>query len=193
MGIKEIMISVLRDRNTQRISFSFQGTTGMRIEVTGLSFERVAQAISEDRISIVEGGAFPGAARYSASWDPVGLTNANTFYIGENNYRSALFHALIVHESVHASFDLNRCVLPWIDNEAAAYIAQGFYLRYARTNVSGLRRVGTGNEAYLAYELAGAVAGGERTNNFWMDQLRDSIDADPLYHAKARDLFRGDG
>lgn len=158
-----------------------------------MSFQRVAQAISEDRIRIVEGAAFPGAARYSATWDPLAMTNSNTFYIGQNDYGSGLFHALIVHESVHASFDLNRCVLPWIDNEAAAYVAQGFYLRSSRTPVSGLRRVGTGNETYLAYQLAGSVADGESTNNFWMDQLRNSIESDPLYHDKARQLFRGDG
>lgn len=193
MPLKERMISILTNRHSQGISFSFTGSSGQTVSVNGTSFQRVADALRGGTVNVISGGAFPGAARYSARLDLRGGTSENTFYVGENDYSSPLFHALIVHESVHASFDLTRSVLPWVDNEAAAYIAQGYYLRNARARVGALTRVGAGNETYLGVRLVEAVQNGETFNNFWLDQLRGSLLADPLYHDKIRGTFTGDG
>ncbi len=98
---------------------------------------------------------------------------------------------MICHESVHASFDLTRSSLPWIDNEAAAYIAQAYYARN-----SGLPRMSYefGSHSIIAY----SIVEGMRANNtsdvsFFLDQLRNSLNADPMYHSYVAGQFTGDG
>src|SRR5438552_3479166 len=128
MGVKEQMIGILRSGETCRVNFSFTGTTGASVSVDHSTFSRVADALSDGRISVVEGRFTTDIAMYSAFADTASNSAANTFYLGQNPRWSRTFNALIVHESVHASFDLTRTTIPWVDNEAAAYIAQGFYL-----------------------------------------------------------------
>src|SRR5436305_1635683 len=99
MGIKEQMIRILRSSDTQRIKFSFAGKSGTNISIDGSGFTRVAQAISDNLMHIVEGNARAGQARYSAFEDTSNHVAANTFYIGENNRSSRIFDGLIVHEA----------------------------------------------------------------------------------------------
>jgi hypothetical protein len=126
-------------------------------------------------------------AMYTA-WAESGR-QANTFYLGNNPRWSRSFNALIVHESVHASFDLNRVEIPWVDNEAAAYIAQGFYLRnsgYSRD------RLDLGSGARNGYAMVNEIISGGDPD-FFLNVLRDSLLADPQYHSYIRTSFRGDG
>jgi hypothetical protein len=181
------MLGILRDSQTQRIHFSFNGTSGGRITVDQSSFRRVADAIEQDKIAIVENRFDRDIAMYSAfaSSDSA----ANTFYLGRNPRWSRTFNALIVHESVHASFDLTKTTIPWIDNEAAAYMAQAYYLRnsgYTRN------RLEPGSETDISYLLVeDVIAGGDE--KFLLDALRDSLRADPLYHRNMSGTFTGDG
>src|SRR4051794_36030434 len=113
MGIREQLIRVLRSSDTQRIHFSFTGTTGISIAVDGSTFRRVAQAIDENSVHVTEGGVAGGWAQYSARDNAARHAAANTFYIGAGENWSRAFDALLVHESVHASFDLTSSSLPW--------------------------------------------------------------------------------
>src|SRR5262245_19692455 len=145
--IKQQLLTVLRSPDAQRIHFTFDGSTGTSISVDGSSFRRVAQALEEDRISISEGGVAAGWAQYYA--------RNNTFSIGPSRERwSRAYDALLVHESVHASFDLTRTQIPWLDNETAAYIAQGYYLR--NTGFSR-RRLDELGEPYLGVLLVDSI------------------------------------
>jgi len=97
--------------------------------------------------------------------------------------------ALIIHESVHAAYDLRRITIPWVDNEAAAYVAQGYYLRnsgYSRD------RLELGSEARTGYAMVNdIIAGGDAT--FFLDALRDSLRNNPDYHSYIGGTFVGDG
>jgi len=191
MGVKEQMIAILRSDETARINFSFRGSSGATISVGGSSFRRVATALANGSINVVEGRFTTDIAMYSARADSSTNVAANTFYLGTNPRYSRLFNALIVHESVHASFDLTRTEIPWLDNEAAAYIAQAYYARN-----SGLPRTAFeyGSQAIIAYSIVqGMRANSTSDIDFFLSALRDSLDADPQYHSYIRGTFTGDG
>ena len=191
MGVKEQMISILRSGETQRISFTFTGSTGATVSVDARSFARVADALRSGSIGVVE-GRFPNdIAMYSSAADTANGFAANTFYLGNNPRYSRLFNALICHEAVHASFDLTRSTIPWIDNEAAGYIAQAYYARN-----SGLPRLSYeyGSHSILAYSVVeGMRAGNASDISFFLGRLRDSLNADPMYHSYIGSQFSGDG
>jgi len=187
---KEKVLDIMRGSNTQKISFSFTGSTGIKIQIRPEHFTRVATAISEDRISIVEGGVSAGMAKYSSRAE--GTDAANTLYVPRNsNATSKDFKGLIVHESVHAIFDLYSSRVPWVDNEAAAYVAQGYYLR----NAGHPRRlINENGGAYYGLMIIDSIFDGDdEQSQFWLDALRNSLLSDPLYHSYIRSQFIGDG
>ncbi len=187
MSVREKMIGILRSSDTQRIRFSFTGSTGISISVDGSSFRRVAEAIEDNSVRVQTGGVAEGWAKYSARAE--GSSAANTFYIGANNYSSRDFDGLIVHEAVHASFDLTSTTLPWIDNESAAYIAQGYYLRNSGYRTSRMNQTGM---PYLGRMIVNDIISGGDTA-FWIEALRNSLLSDPQYHSYIRGTFTGDG
>jgi len=193
MGVREQMIRVLRSSDTQRIHFSFTGSTGIAIAVDGSTFRRVAQAIEENHVYVVEGGVSGGWAQYSARANPQRSTEANTFYVGPDQHWSRAFDALLVHETVHASFDLTNSSLPWLDNETAAYIAQGYYLRNTGFSSSRLDHVGATNQPYLGRQIVDSIIRDGTIDSFWLDQLHSSLLSNPQYHDYIRGTFTGDG
>ena len=189
MGVKEQMLGILRSNETRRVHFSFRGTSGSDVSVDQSSFRRVANALEHDQIGVVEGRFDSDIAMYSAFADSSTNSAANTFYLGRNPRWSRTFNALIVHESVHTSFDLTSSTIPWIDNEAAAYIAQGYYLRnsgYSRY------RLEFGSEPSTAYLMVNEIISGGDANYF-LSALRDSLNANPRYHSYISGTFTGDG
>lgn len=189
MGVKQQMLEVLQSNETRRIHFSFRGTSGLTLSVGPSDFRVVAAALASDSIGIVEGRFESDIAMYSSRADPSDHSAANTFYLGRNPRWSRTFNALVVHESVHAAFDLQRRTMPWIDNEAAAYIAQGYYLRnsgYSRD------RLEFGSQTSIGYLMVNEIiAGGDA--DYFLNALRDSLNASPQYHSYIRGTFTGDG
>lgn len=182
MGLKEQMLRVLDDGQTRRIHFGFTGSGGASISVDATSFRRVAGAIRDDLITVAEGGVPAGWAQYNA--------RNNTFNVSTGAEWSRAFNALLVHESVHAAFDLSRSTLPWLDNEVAAYIAQGYYLRNSGFPRSRLDELG---QPYLGVLLVDSVI---RTGNFdsaLIEELQGTLLSSPQYHSFIRGTFTGDG
>lgn len=187
MGVREQMIGILRSDETRRIRFSFTGTGGSTVSVNFTSFQRVAEGLEHNDLHVVEDHFTTDIAMYSAHAEDG--TAANTFYLGNNPRWSRSFNGLIVHEAVHASFDLTRSQIPWVDNEAAGYIAQAYYLRNSGV---GLERMELGTHARIGYNLILDMrAGGDI--GFLLDALRNSLDGDPQYHRYIRTQFTGDG
>ncbi len=186
--MRQRIIRILRNSDTQRIRFSITGSTGTQIEVDGSTFRRVANAIEANEISIHMGGVPPEVAKYSARAE--GGSAANTLYIGTNLYSSRDFDGLIVHEAVHASFDLTSTRIEWIDNEAVAYIAQGYYLR---NSGFPMNRMNTMGMPYFGRMIVNAIRNGEDPNGFWMDALVAQLRSDPLYAGYINSCFQGDG
>jgi hypothetical protein len=99
------------------------------------------------------------------------------------------FNALVVHESVHAFFDVTRRSIPWLDNEAVAYIAQGYYLRNSGYPAARLEE----DEPYeIGYHVANAYARNSDASN-WIVTLRDKLNNDQRYSSYIHSRFRGDG
>jgi len=189
MGVKEQMIGILRNSDTQRISFTFTGTNETSISVDHTTFQRVATALQRNEIAISEGRFDDDIAMYSARENRRTNSAANTFYLGNNPRFSRSFDGLIVHESVHASFDLTRSSLPWVDNETAAYIAQGFYLRnsgFPRT------RIELGALAAIGYDYIDDILN-EGDGVFFLNALREQLRVRPMYHDYIEGRFDGDG
>jgi hypothetical protein len=170
MGAKEQMISILRDRDTARISFNYS-SGGRTAAITGNVFTRFAT----------------NKVVYS-SWRE-GSNAANTFYLGANPRWSRDFNALVVHESIHAYFDVTRTEMPWLHNETIAYIAQGFYLRnsgYAHSRMEEDEPYEVGWQA--AMELARGHSGSD-----WIQSLQDLLSTDSRYASYITQSYQGDG
>lgn len=186
MGAKEQMIAILRDPDTARIRFDYR-SSGATATINTDSFTRVADGLQSGHFSVVEGRHTQNMVTYSAWAD--GNDAANTFYLGDNMRWSRDFNALIVHESVHAFFDLTRTSIPWLDNEAVAYIAQGYYLRNSGYPQSRLEE----DEPYeLGYRVAREYAAG-RNGSEWVTLLRDKLNTDSRYSSYIHNSFTGDG
>lgn len=186
MGAKEQMIEVLRDTQTDRIRFSYSNG-GTSVTINRESFQRVADGLQSGHFSVVEGRHRENKITYSA-WAS-GSDAANTFYLGNNPRWSRDFNALVVHESVHAFFDLNRTSIPWLDNEAVAYIAQGYYLRNSGYPASRMEE----DEPYeLGWRVARELARGN-SGSEWITLLRDKLNTDTRYSSYIHGSFTGDG
>lgn len=189
MGVREHMISILRSDETQRIRFSFRGSSGNTVRVEPGAFRRVADGLQQNDLAVVENRFSDNRMVYSSWVDTANNFEANTFYLGRNQRSSRDFNALVVHEAVHAWFDLARTEIPWVDNEAAGYIAQACYLRNSGYPQS---RIDMGSLLRLGSHVAGDMASGGDVA--WLiDSLRDSLRNDPRYHANIGTVFTGDG
>ncbi|MDM7921276.1 MAG: hypothetical protein QUS14_03165 [Pyrinomonadaceae bacterium] len=189
MGVKDHMISILRSDETQRIRFSFRGSSGNTVTLEPGAFRRIADGMQRNQLHVVEGRFSDNRMVYSSWVDTANDYAANTFYLGRNQRSSRDFNALVVHEAVHAWFDVARVEIPWVDNEAAGYIAQACYLRnsgysQSRIDLGSLLRIGS----YVAGDMA---AGGDVAP--LIDALRDSLRNDRRYHANIGTVFTGDG
>ncbi len=141
MDLKKKILEILKSNETRRINFSFTGDDGTQITINYTSFQRVAGAIEGGSISLGTSSTPNADGEYLGGSNS--LTISSTFLRDYGNSR--LFNALIVHEAVHASFDLSRSRILAIDGEVAGYIAQGFYLRnsgYTRSIRDPLMRLG---------------------------------------------------
>lgn len=186
MGAKEQMIAILRDRDTARIRFTYRNS-GNTAVINRDSFTRVADNLANGHLNVVEGRHTQNRVTYSAWRD--GNDAANTFYLGNNQRWSRDFNALVVHEAVHAFFDLERTTIPWLDNEAVAYIAQGYYLRNSGYPASRLEE----DEPYeIGYRVARELARG-RSGSDWMFILRSKLDTDSRYSSYIHGSFTGNG
>lgn len=188
MSLKERVFGILMNANTLKINFWFNGINGNKVIVLSPFFIAVAEKIRTGQISIVEGTADPDEAIYTARND--GNLRANTFYFGQSDYSSKSFEALVVHESVHAAYDIMRTTIPWIDNEVAAYIAQGFY-----ANNAGVpdKKVNAGDYIYLGKMISNDILANKPIDDFWMDSLRDKLRNDPIYAGYINTNFVGNG
>jgi len=194
MGAKQQMISILRSGEASRIRFSFNGSStggmdlGRPISITGGAFTRVAQAIANGTLNVVENHFDENRMVYAARDDAQNGFSANTFYLGNTPRYSRDFNALVVHEAVHAYFDLERVTIQWVDNEATAYIAQAYYLRNSgypqeRLEYGSILRIAT-------MAIGDMRAGGDPT--MLIDAIRDSLRNDPLYESYIGGTFTGD-
>ena len=186
MGAKEQMIAILRDRDTARIDFNYN-SDGRTARINRAVFIEVADKLASGHLHVVEGRHSGNSVTYS-SWRE-GTNAANTFYLGQNPRYSRDFNALVVHESIHAYFDVSRTEMPWLHNETIAYIAQGWYLRNSGYPHSRMEE----DEPYeLGWQVANAMAG-RGSPATWITSLQDKLRTDSRYSSYITQSYTGDG
>ncbi|HMJ08478.1 MAG TPA: hypothetical protein VK468_05700 [Pyrinomonadaceae bacterium] len=186
MGVKEQMIEILRSSETSRIRFTYRHSSVTAV-INSDVFRRVASGLASGHFHVVPGRHAENKITYSAWGD--GDDAANTFYLGNNPRYSRDFNALVVHEAVHAYFDLARVTIPWADNESVAYIAQGYYLRNSGYPES---RIEFGEPYRTGYFIANTLANGVDASTM-IDDLRANLLGDSRYGHYITATFHGDG
>lgn len=186
--MKRVVLNILHSHAAQRTHFFFAGQRG-RVAVSGETFRRVARAIESGRVCLsddltnIRAGA---GGSYST-------TNNIIFAPPPHNHRT--MEATIIHEAVHASFDLTHSDVTDVDEEMAAYIAQCIYLMHRGYSFRDVR--GSGDELYedalrVARGLTGhalaytSVATGRivhgAINPDDLERLRQSVLNDKFYY-----------
>ena len=133
MSIRDEVLTVLRGRETTRIRFNFTSFYGTPVAVDQITFQRVVSAIESGRIQVPETGV---AANAGGEYDNTPV-NGGIFY-GRPVRNRRTNKSIIIHEAVHASFDLTGSILEEVDNEAASFLAQFIYLRLTAYPISRL-------------------------------------------------------
>ncbi len=188
MGVKQKMIGILRNSDTARISFRYSSGHAASA-INGGIFRQVAARLESGHLKVVEGRYAENKLVYSAWDNPATDDEANTFYLGRNDRASRDFDALVVHEAVHAYFDLHSLTMPWVDNEAIAYIAQGFYLLNSGYPSS---RMEYGEPYRVGYLIAGTIRNDVDASSM-IEDLRGNLLSDSRYSHYITGTFHGNG
>lgn len=152
MSLESRVLQVLNGPTIARIRFRFP-ITGSHVTIAPQTFHHVAHAIRSGGVivrpptDLAAGVAaqYNDVARTRADGTPV---RANTLEI--NSVAGRLDEALLVHESLHAAYDLLRTGLDANSEEASAYVCTALYCR-----MTGLPRPGwTGTRVYANAERA---------------------------------------
>lgn len=169
-ALRARVAEILRNPHTRRIRFEIRS-----VRVDAGLFEKVAAAVSRGAVGV---RVNPGVRRSSggaldAEYSSVGkhFTFAHPFL------RPVFDEALVVHESVHAGFDLDRVRLPAADDEAAAYVAQCVYLMHVGVETAPV------DQAILAaaWPAAQSVLGGGVVPEELLPPIRETIWQSPGY------------
>lgn len=123
MTLRQDIATILTSRECQHINFELRG-----VLVTGALFRRVANTILNTQppvpIRIATNPAMvsrTSIAEYSSYDDTLYLRGANIF-------TGVADIATVVHECVHIIGDIRRAIVVGMDDEAAAFIAQTWYM-----------------------------------------------------------------
>ncbi len=187
MSLEQDMINILQNQKTRQISFSFTSSVGGTVTVNYSTFQRIIQGLQNNRFEVTDQGAPPGGAAYNPNSSIAG--RSGRFKLNPTGGVQAAFESLVVHESVHASFDLTRSTLPWVDNEAAAHIAQGYY--YYLSNVSP--NIITFEPVRIARQLAEYIADSGFMHGQNLQELRNSLLAAQPYQRYIHGTSTGNG
>jgi len=118
-----MVIRTLTSAAAGNTHFSFAGHTLYRAELG-----RVASYIRHNRISVRYDPSLGDIAQYQPAHDRDNNTPGNTMYLGFHKPTSLGHLALIVHEAVHAAFDIRPVRhIPVEEDEGMAYVAQSLY------------------------------------------------------------------
>lgn len=190
MTNREKAIETLRNAYARRISFSFDiPETGVTVTVNGGTFARVARAIEDGRITVKTRASGRGIGGIYDSKN-------NVLYIPEIIGRRE--RVMVIHESVHASFDLvdiSRSRVPPAYNEAAAYIASSLYALYTGMPPAqrGGRRPHTSEIYAVSETIARSIHAGNGVNPDALNRLKRLIESHPINRTVDPNYYDGSG
>lgn len=156
------------------ICFSMRGEN-----ITPVCFLEVERAIAAQRIGV----GYDRTLRRVAEYD----IGSDTIYVGFHEAPTLEQRALIIHEGLHAWYDLRNLYWAYKDtSEAAAYLAQNICLR-SRGVTNALVVAGDANTTEvmrIAFELAGVVIGPPpqpQLTHGQVERLREAVRRCPQY------------
>jgi hypothetical protein len=112
----------------------------------------------------------------------------NTLYMGFTEASSLTRKALIIHEMVHACYDMVKTKMSVADSESIAYIVQ---CQYARANNPDPNVRLTGNTTAkdkvfeIGWNIAGKLLAGEKPSLDEYNSMRDAVSQHPYYMGKS--------
>jgi hypothetical protein len=188
MSIKQRVLAVLLGGNVARIRFRFP-IAGSHVTIARQTFHVVAHAIQSGKIPVRVGTDL--AAKVAAQYNDVARTRADGTVVAADTLEirgviGRLDESYIVHESLHAAYDLLHTGLDGNAEEASAYVCTALYCR-----MTGLPKPRWANgpiysnaertaQSLLAQYQIGDVAIPTVGEQEW-ETLRLAVALDPVY------------
>lgn len=172
---KETVTSILRASDAQKIkSFAFSG-----IGFDAKTFPVLAGFIDRGQIKVEYDSGKDGSAEYDYA--------TNTIYLGFRFALSYTERALVVHECVHAVYDVAKTKMSVAVSEAIAYIVQSQFI-YA--NAGPGKRLSSKNPKKdavfkYAWDLAAKIQEGKPVSQLDKNNLIAVISEHPFYAKNA--------
>lgn len=199
MTLTSQVLQILRGPVVRRIRFIFPAPGG-NVTIAPQTFHLVASAIESGRVHVARPTDLD--ADTGAQYNPVARTRldgtqvrANTLEI--NSASGRLHESEVLHESLHAAYDLLRTGITAIDEEASAYVVSSLYsrmtgLRPALWNTERRAAAGTVADTLLA-QYARGTAGIPTVGATEWNALRLIVTNSPMYMFSATASYRHDG
>lgn len=148
-SVGQAMARVLRSNACRRLDF-YVGS----FHVDGAGLELVAKALDGGKIKVVIDDPFgDGGATYGVRENTIWVTSADIC-------NTALGRNLVVHECVHALYDIRKLLFEAVEGEATAYITGALYDGYALRELFG---AGGGGSFGASTGMRGGPVGGKRS------------------------------
>ncbi len=189
MAIRDEVLDVLTSDATRRINFAFTSIRGQTVSVDSTTFQRVVDAIRADRIVVFEETVPGTGGTYYAYPDPE-IDGMSGFLSARPTRNRRGERGNMVHEAVHASFDLMYTRnLPQLENQAAAFLAQFLFYRHAGLDQRGAFDVNrpAGNIYQVIWNATSTVVGGGTVPERHMTPLRNHLERHPYYRGRFRE------
>jgi len=176
--VETMVTGILTGSEIQKVnSFTFYGK-----HFTATTFANIKSMIEAGFIKAVYDEKKVGMAEYDYA--------SNTLYLGFKSTSELTKKALVVHEAVHAVYDMVKMKMSVADSESIAYIVQ---CQYARANSSSPddRLMSSDKKKDKVFEIGWRIAGkllGKDTSPLTDDDykaMREAVSEHPFYAAKA--------
>ncbi len=175
--------SVLNDSDTQKIkSFSFSG-----IGFDAKTFPVLAGFIDREQIKVEYDSSKDGSAEYDYK--------TNTIFVGFRFAGTYTNTALVVHECVHAVYDVAKTKMSVAISEAVAYIVQ---CQYVYANAGPGKRLSSQNSKkdavfQQAWMIAASIQEGKPISMLEKNNLIAAVSEHPYYAKDAKSDAGFDG
>lgn len=178
--VETMVTNILTGSEIQKInSFTFYGK-----HFSAGTFANIKSLLESGFIKAVYDEKKIGMAEYDYA--------SNTLYLGFKATAELTKKALVVHEAVHAVYDMVKMKMSVADSEAIAYIVQCQYARANSTSSDPNDRLFSSDpKKDKVFEIGWRIAGkllGKDSSPLTDDdyrQMRDAVSQHPYYAAKA--------
>ena len=170
------VMKVLLSSETQKMKpFSFAG-----VGFTPQVFPILVNMIKDSKIKVEFDSKQSGRAEYDYA--------TNTLFLGFTSAQTLSRKALIIHESIHAIYDVAAQKMTVADSESIAYIAQCQFARANNPNPE--QRLKSPDAAKdkvfeLAWSIAGKILAGEKPTSSEKTELSSAVSQHPFYMANS--------